>query len=143
MLGAPAALPGSADAWNREGVQAELRAGRAALVVFTADWCLTCKVNEHAVLADAEVRDAMRRLGVVTFVGDWTQRDERIRAELARFGRAGVPMYLVYTPSEPGEPALLPELLTVERVLEALRAAARVSETAADTAPRASAPAGA
>ncbi|MBW2280874.1 MAG: thioredoxin family protein [Deltaproteobacteria bacterium] len=105
-------------------VRAAVERGRVAFVYFTADWCLTCKVNEHAVLASSEVRDAMRRLDVARFVGDWTRRDDRIRAELARFGRAGVPMYLVYSPGRPADPVVLPELLTVQVVVEALRAAA-------------------
>ena len=65
-------------------------------VYFTADWCLTCKVNERVVLDDAEVQDALAREGFAVFEADWTRRDESIRAELARFGRSGVPLYLLY-----------------------------------------------
>jgi thiol:disulfide interchange protein DsbD len=107
----------------REAVAAELALGRPVFVAFTADWCLTCKVNERVVLNDARVLEALEQRDVATFVGDWTRRDETIRAELARFGRAGVPMYLVYDPRRPDRPELLPELLTVDRVLEALAAA--------------------
>jgi thiol:disulfide interchange protein DsbD len=64
----------------------------------------------------------------VTFIGDWTRRDEAIRAELARFGKAGVPLYLVYSPGAPDRPAVLPELLTVDLFLNALRAAAPEKE---------------
>ena len=39
-------------------------------------------------------------------------------------GKAGVPLYLVYSPGAPERPALLPELLTVEMVVTALRDAA-------------------
>jgi thiol:disulfide interchange protein DsbD len=105
-------------------IAAELDAGRPVFVYFTADWCLTCKVNERLVLADARVQAEIARLRVAAFKADWTRPDERIRAELARFGRAGVPMYLIYSPERPAEPALLPELLTVDLVVDALRAAA-------------------
>jgi thiol:disulfide interchange protein DsbD len=124
VLGAPAGVPGSPEAWNRESVQAELRAGRAALVVFTADWCLTCKVNERLVLNDQRIQAEIERLDIAVFEADWTRRDEGIRAELARYGRSGVPLYLVFSPATPARPALLPELLSVDRVLQALRAAA-------------------
>ena len=50
---------------------------------------------------------------------DWTNRDPAITAELARFGRNGVPLYLVYRPGEP-QPRILPELLTVGLVIDAL-----------------------
>ncbi|MGH0032158.1 MAG: protein-disulfide reductase DsbD family protein, partial [Myxococcota bacterium] len=101
-------------------VQGALDGGKPVFVYFTADWCLTCKVNERLVLRDERVVRALDRVGVAAFEADWTRRDETIRAELARFGRAGVPMYLVYDPRAPERPEILPELLTVDRVLEAL-----------------------
>jgi thiol:disulfide interchange protein DsbD len=106
-------------------IESELASGRAVFVDFTADWCLTCKANEQLVLADARVRAEFERLDVARFKADWTRRDERIRAELARHGRAGVPLYLVYTPDAPRDPVVLPEVLSVERVVQALRSASR------------------
>ena len=101
------------------------REGQTVFVYFTADWCITCALNEHMVLADVRVQAELDRLGVATFKADWTRRDEKIRAELARFGKAGVPMYLVYHPEAPDRPTLLPELLTVNRLLTALQAPSR------------------
>jgi thiol:disulfide interchange protein DsbD len=105
-------------------IRSELAAGRAVFVDFTADWCLTCKANEQLVLADPRVEREFERLEVVRFKADWTRRDERIRAELAAHGRAGVPMYLVYSPGAPEVPVVLPELLSIQRVIDALRRAA-------------------
>jgi thiol:disulfide interchange protein DsbD len=93
-------------------------------VYFTADWCLTCKVNEHVVFENERVRTELDRLGFASFVGDWTRRDEAIRLELARHGRAGVPLYLVYSPFAPDKPIVLPEVLTVDLFLDALAQAA-------------------
>jgi thiol:disulfide interchange protein DsbD len=109
-------------------IERELAAGRAVFVYFTADWCLTCKLNERAVLADERVRDAFDRAGVVRFRADWTRRDESIRAELARFGRAGVPMYLLYPAGRRDHPQVLPELLTVDLLLEAVDQAGKPGE---------------
>jgi len=109
--------------FEREQVAAQLAAGQPVFVYFTADWCITCKVNEHRVLRDPRVGAALAEQGFATFSGDWTRRDETIRQELARFGRAGVPLYLVYRPEAPDAPELLPELLSVEGVLAALRGA--------------------
>ena len=92
-------------------------------VDFTADWCITCKVNESLVLDHERVKSELLRLDVATFKADWTLYDDELRQVLASFGRAGVPMYLLYRPDAPGDPALLPELLTVDIVLEALREA--------------------
>jgi thiol:disulfide interchange protein DsbD len=116
--------------YDPQALRVALAQGRPALVNFTADWCLTCKANEHLVLDTARVRREVERLDVALFRADWTRRDERIRAELARHGRAGVPLYLVYAPQRPLAPDALPELLGVDLVVEALRAAAGASEAA-------------
>jgi thiol:disulfide interchange protein DsbD len=128
-LHAPAssAASESPSAWrpfDPAAIQGELAAGRAVFVHFTADWCLTCKANEQLVLANPRVEGEFERLDVARFKADWTRRDERIRTELAAHGRAGVPMYLVYSPGAPDAPVVLPELLSVERVIDALRRAA-------------------
>lgn len=106
-------------------IQNELAADRAVFVYFTANWCITCKVNEKLVLENEAVTDALEQLDIATFRGDWTLRDEEIRKELARHGKAGVPVYLVYAPDRPNTPRVLPELITVDSVLKALERAAR------------------
>ena len=109
----------------RAFAQGELRAGvasgRPAFVYFTADWCMTCKVNEKRVLADARISPALDQLGYDVYRADWTRRDESIRSALAGLGKAGVPVYAVYAPGDPDRPRLLPELLTVDLLLSALR----------------------
>jgi thiol:disulfide interchange protein/DsbC/DsbD-like thiol-disulfide interchange protein len=87
--------------------------GKPLLVNFTASWCLTCLVNERNAFADAAVQDVFRHKGVTLMKGDWTNRDPAITQALAAFGRAGVPLYVVYN-SKPGSsaPVILPQLLT-------------------------------
>jgi len=117
--------------YEKARVEAALAQGRPALVVFTADWCITCKVNERLVLERERVRSELERGGFALFKADWTRRDELIRRELARFGRAGVPLYLLYDPDAPEQPEILPEILTMDRTLQALRAVSRVERAAA------------
>jgi thiol:disulfide interchange protein DsbD len=93
---------------------AELRARGAPLLVnFTASWCLTCLVNERNAFADPSVQRVFQGKGVTLMKGDWTNRDAAITKALADFGRAGVPLYVVYN-SKPGAagPVVLPQLLT-------------------------------
>ena len=112
-------------AFDPAAIDRERAAGRPVFVDFTADWCITCKVNESVGLSQDAVRDELERWNYAAFKADWTQRDDAITLELAEWGRAGVPMYLVY-PADPGrDPELLPELLTLDATLEALRAAGR------------------
>lgn len=100
---------------------AALRAtGRPAFVNMTAAWCITCKVNERVALSSARFVDALKQRDIVYLKGDWTRRDPEITAELERFGRAGVPLY-VYFPPRKGEPVVLPQVLTEGKVLEVLK----------------------
>lgn len=94
--------------------------GRTVFVDFTADWCLNCKVNERLVLRSPEVRAAFEENGVEFLVADWTRGDPEITALLKSFGRAGVPLYVVYPDGDRSRAKILPELLTIPMVLEAV-----------------------
>lgn len=109
--------------WSPSAVQAAVAAGRPVLVDFTADWCVSCKINERTALASPRVAAALKRANAVYLVADWTRRDDAIAAELKAHGRSGVPLYLVYRRGE-AEPRILPQLLTEGVVVEALEAAA-------------------
>jgi len=94
-----------------ERALAEARAsGQPVFVWFTADWCVTCKVNESVAIEREETREVFEKAGVVTMRGDWTRRDEEIAAFLSEQGAAGVPLYLWYPPG--GEARQLPQVLT-------------------------------
>jgi thiol:disulfide interchange protein/DsbC/DsbD-like thiol-disulfide interchange protein len=112
--------PQAADAWQPYDAAAVAKlnaAGQPLLVNFTASWCLTCLVNERNAFADSAVQAVFRDKGVTLMKGDWTNRDPAITQALAAFGRAGVPLYVVYN-SKPGssEPVILPQLLTASVV---------------------------
>lgn len=92
---------------------AALRArGTPVFVDFTADWCLTCKVNEKAAIEREATKAAFARHGVVTLVGDWTRADPEITRFLERHGRNSIPFYLFYAPGK--EARVLPQLLTTD-----------------------------
>jgi thiol:disulfide interchange protein DsbD len=104
-------------------VQALEASGAPLLVNFTASWCLTCLVNERNAFADPAVLKVFRQKGVTLMKGDWTNRDTAITQALAHFGRAGVPLYVVYN-SKPGssETVVLPQLLSAGVVESAFAA---------------------
>jgi thiol:disulfide interchange protein DsbD len=106
--------------WSAERVT-QLRAdGRPIYVDFTARWCATCQANKKLVFGSDEVRRVFAEKKFATLRGDWTNRDPKITAELARWNRSAVPFDLVYLPGRP-EPVPLPELLTAGMVLDAVR----------------------
>ena len=98
---------------------AKLRAADTPVFLyFTADWCITCKANEAAVLSRDEMADAFAAKGVTIMRADFTRRDATIAAFLAEKGRAGIPLYLYYPKG--GEPAELPQILTIDIVKSAI-----------------------
>jgi thiol:disulfide interchange protein DsbD len=107
------------EAWSPERVAELTAAGRPVFVDFTAAWCVTCQYNKRTTLADAGVRADFQARNVALLRADWTRRDPRISAELARLGRSGVPVYALYAPGAAG-PRLLSEILGVAEVKQAL-----------------------
>lgn len=105
--------------WSEAGVVAALAQDKPVFVDFTAAWCITCQVNKRLVLDREEVMRAFDDHGVTLLRADWTRQDPAITGALERLERKGVPVYVLYRPNEP--PKLLPEILTKEVVLDALR----------------------
>jgi len=96
--------------WSEARVARLTQQHRPVFVYFTADWCLTCKVNEAAAIDRGEVRAAFKAAGVTVLAGDWTNGDPAITRFLDSRERAGVPLYLWYAPGE--SPEELPQVLT-------------------------------
>jgi thiol:disulfide interchange protein DsbD len=98
--------------------------GRSVFIDFTADWCMNCKANEKLVIETEETSELITRLGVVPLKADNTRGNPVIHRWLKRFGRAGVPMYIVLPPcGDIKQAALLPEILTSNILHEALNKA--------------------
>jgi thiol:disulfide interchange protein DsbD len=94
--------------------------GKPVFIDFTAAWCLTCKANELAVFSSSEVRERFKELGFTMLKADWTRRNPEITEALARYGRTGVPLYVIYGSGSKGDPVILPQILTPGIVLEEL-----------------------
>ena len=100
-----------------EDALAKARAsGKPVFAWFTADWCLTCKVNEKVAIERADVRDAFAKAGVVVLRGDWTRRDPAITRYLSEQGAAGVPLYMWYPAG--GAPRQLPQVLGADALVD-------------------------
>lgn len=100
---------------------AELRAAnRPVFAYFTADWCVTCKVNEKAVIETEAVERGLRDAKVAVLVGDWTDGDPALGRFIEQHNRAGVPLYLWYKPGA-ATPEVLPQILTPAMLSERSR----------------------
>ncbi len=101
--------------WSPAEIEQYRKQGRPVFVDFSARWCLSCQVNERAVLNRPDVQRRLRDSGIVLMRADWTKRDENIAMALTQLGRSGVPTYVYYLPGQPA--MLLPEVLTPGIVL--------------------------
>jgi thiol:disulfide interchange protein len=119
----PARVAG-AEPWSQARVAGYVQQGHPVFVYFTADWCLSCKVNEATSINRDEVRDAFRKADVKVLAGDWTNGDPTITRFLESQGRAGVPFYLWYTPGR-ARPEQLPQVLTPAMLISRARSAQR------------------
>jgi DsbC/DsbD-like thiol-disulfide interchange protein/cytochrome c biogenesis protein CcdA len=117
------AMPGAeaqgilpAQPFSEAALAAARASGKPVFAYFTADWCLTCKVNEEVAIERSEVRDTFARAGVTVLRGDWTRRDPSITRYLTEQGVAGVPLYVWYPAG--GGPQQLPQVLTAGALVD-------------------------
>ena len=109
------------DGWFRYSpalIEEFAKAKRTVFIDVTADWCLTCKANEAAVLEDEDFVRAMDRLNVALVKADWTRETPEVNALLQSMEKSGVPAYAIYPAGDASKQIVLPELLTVEGIVE-------------------------
>jgi thiol:disulfide interchange protein len=116
---APSEIPWQA--FSQQSLDSALQSGRPIFVDFTADWCITCKANERFALDSTAVRQAFAQHQVLVLRADWTHGDPEITQILKDHGRAGVPMYLFYPGGKERAPVVLPELISSQSVLDAMK----------------------
>jgi thiol:disulfide interchange protein len=114
-----ASMPLASAAFDEARLADLRRQRRPVFAYFTADWCITCKVNEKTVLQRDDVTRAFVQNKVEILVGDWTSGDAAISRFLEAQGRSGVPLYIYYAPNKP--PEILPQVLTAARVISSVK----------------------
>src|SRR5207249_3814369 len=104
-----------------------LRENKTIFIDFTAEWCLTCKVNEKVVLTDEQVIQRFKSSSIIPIKADWTNRNPDITKLLSKLGRSGVPLYVIFPAGKPNHPIVLPEVITTSVIIEALDRAAGIA----------------
>lgn len=113
-------IPAPWSAFTPDRLAQDLSSGKTVLVNLTADWCVTCKVNESVVFENADVKKALSEDGVSALMGDWTNGDPVLTEYMASNGRNSVPVYLLYKKGST-QPEMLPQILTPKMVLDKLK----------------------
>ena len=106
------------EAFSQQKLDMLLASGQPVFVNMTAAWCITCLVNERTALSTDAVREVFAGKRIAYLKGDWTNRNPEITRLLEKFGRSGVPLYVLYRGGR--EPVVLPQILTQSLVLDAL-----------------------
>ncbi|MFC6644775.1 protein-disulfide reductase DsbD family protein [Granulicella cerasi] len=106
--------------WTPDSLAAARATGHPVFVDYTAAWCLSCQVNERAVLRSDDIIKQLGDQHVELLKADWTNYDSAITQSLSSVGRSGVPTYVIYPPGEKSNPDVLPELLTKDIVSKAI-----------------------
>ncbi len=121
-----ASIPESGIQWQpftEEAIGAGLDEGKVVFVDVTADWCLTCKFNEKLFLETEEVRTLLKDNNILSLQADWTNRNKEIGDFLARYGRSGIPFYIVFYGGNPNNFITLPVTITKGSITDALKEA--------------------
>jgi thiol:disulfide interchange protein DsbD len=116
----PSAATANAEPFTPERLASLRASGKPVFVDATAAWCITCLVNEQAVLSRPDVQAAFNDRHVAYLVADWTNRNDTITKMLSENGRSGVPLYLYFAPGS-DKPVILPQILTESGVLDAIK----------------------
>ena len=88
----------------------ELSRSGPLFINFTADWCITCKVNEQIALNTNYFLETIESENISYLKIDWTNKDSDINRLIESYGRSGIPLYVFYPYEEYG-PVILPEIL--------------------------------
>ncbi len=100
------------EAWSPATLEASK--GQWVFIDFTAEWCLTCKVNKKLVLDTEAFRNLASAKGIKLLRADWTHRDDAITRFLEAQGVVGVPAYFLQKPD--GSLLALGETISVGKV---------------------------
>ncbi len=109
--------------FSRSALDKAIAEKKTIFIDFTASWCLTCKTNEKLFINTAAVKQKFEQLKVLPMKADWTNQDQEITAEMRKYNRSGVPLYVVIPAGRPNDAIVLPEFLSPNSVVDALESA--------------------
>jgi thiol:disulfide interchange protein len=109
--------------FSRAEVQRLTTEGRTVLVDFTADWCLTCKLNLATAIETEDVKQLIEQNKVVPLWADWTEPSDEIKSALESINRNSIPQLVIYPAGQPHNPIVLSDLISKQQVLDAISAA--------------------
>lgn len=108
---------------NQDIIRKKVAEGRSVLLEVGADWCMTCHINDALVLTDSNLKNWQKNYNLDVIRIDWTNYSQTVLNYMEKFGRKGIPFYVLYTPYM-REGIVLPEILAPEDMQNLLNNAA-------------------
>ena len=109
--------------FNRVELSRLNREGKTVLVDFSADWCLTCKLNLKVAINTQAVAEAVEENGIVPMLADWTDGSEEVTDMLNSLGSQSIPVLAIFPADRPGQVIVLRDTVTRKQVIEAIKMA--------------------
>ena len=97
--------------FNFDNISNEVEGGKVVIVNITADWCLTCKINEKRILKNKTVINKLQKMGIVMITGDYTKNSDTLIEYIKKHNRSGIPLTVIYGPKMPNG-IILPIMFT-------------------------------
>ena len=94
-------------------IQEKLSQGRSVLLEIGADWCMTCHVNNFLLFNKNNIEFWKNEYHLDLIKIDWTNYNKDILDYMEKYGRKGLPFYILYTPYI-REGIVLPEIFSIE-----------------------------
>ncbi len=99
----PAAKPSLID-WQKydaAAIKTALAESKPVLIKFTADWCLSCQVDEKTVYSRKDIADLIKQKGVLPIKADTTLRDYPATIALKElYNEPGIPVSMLLVPGD-------------------------------------------
>ena len=80
------------------------------LVKVGADWCLTCKYNDFTTFDIDFIKNEFENNSVFVINIDWTKYQPQVLQFMQKFGRSGLPFYVLFSKKYP-DGVVLPEIV--------------------------------
>lgn len=105
--------------YSKDLLEKNLSQKKSVFVNITADWCITCQVNDKLVFKNPALSAWLEEREIMMIKGDWTRYDPHITEYLQKYNRASLPFYAWYKQGTL-KPVILPEILTTTLVIDTL-----------------------
>lgn len=114
--------------YSPERLDELLKQDKVVVMIFTAEWCLNCKVLEQSVFRDPAIINLFKNEAAVPVKVDITGNNPAGKAKLKETGNLTIPLLVIFSPN--GNQVFKSDFYTVDQVIKAVNKAIKKAATA-------------